>query len=153
MLKPVLKGTIIGACVYGIAGMAMLVPAALSADKPGESKDELLYTLVYLLVPMLLSLASGAVLGYLAGRLTQKRRLRLALFTILVYWLDALVVAGVLILPVENYPGGLSAKLSGTLMASISGVLLYGVVLSPLFVGGVLILEYWTRPSTEAVRE
>lgn len=149
-MTPVAKGLLIGTAIYAVIAASALVPAAMAAVKVGGAGGrDMAATFAYLVPPLALSLAVGGALGFLAGTLRERRRLRLLLVAALGYYLSALLISATLILSEPNYPGGFSAQLGGILLLSITGSLLYGIVMIPMLVGGVLILEGWTRSDAE----
>lgn len=145
-MTPVVKGFLIGTGIYAVIAASMLVPAAMATVKVGGAGGrDLTTTLAYLVPPLVLSLGVGGTLGFVAGTLQARRRLRLFLAAALGYYLSALLISAMLILSEPAYPGGLSAQLGGIFLLSITGSLLYGIVMVPMLVGGVLLLEAWTR--------
>ena len=148
-MKALIKGAILGAGFYAIGALAFLVPVLLTAGKVGTRPPGVLSMLPAVLLPLLLSVGSGAALGWAAGQIQEKRRLRLLLLTVLVFWLDALSISGLLMFSEAGYPGGFWAQLTGMLMASMAGLLLYGIVLLPILAGAALTLEWWTRVDLE----
>jgi hypothetical protein len=97
-----------------------------------------------LLVGCALILLSGYVLGFYAGKFQGRRRLKIILMTILVYWYNAYIVAAFII---TAEPGQTWFDiLFGALMLSISGAILFSWLLLPLMILVSMYLERITRP-------
>lgn len=86
---------------------------------------------------------TGSFCGLLAGLIKTWRRLKLVASGLLIYWLEAVILAALLTL--LDTKTGLLEKLTGALWLGSIGALMFSIIAVPFIVIAALALEYWTR--------
>ncbi len=144
----ILKGIIAGGICWLLLSPLVVRIFGIPAAASTEIGAMLSHAAPILLFVCLLCMLAGVTLGTLGGFIEQKRRLKMALAGLGVYWLDALLVSIWLIFfsndsPPPDYT--IWNRIWGAFMLSLVGSLLYGIVLIPIVLIASLLLEKWTR--------
>ncbi|MDH5655078.1 MAG: hypothetical protein OEZ34_04185 [Spirochaetia bacterium] len=139
-LHPILKGFIAFIPPWIILFLADLYSLQMQAESFGYPFQ---YSPMHSGIIGILCLFTGGMLGTFAGRIRTHRRLKLTAGTLIIYWVDALMVAAVIISLGEKL--SLSEKLTGTLWLGSVGALIFAIFVCPVLLVAALILEIWTR--------
>jgi len=92
-------------------------------------------------------IVAGSWLGYIAGRIRTRRRLKLVTGVLVVYWLCAVAVAGAIMSASDNM--SVWEKITGAMWLGSAGALIFGVFVIPVIIAAALLLELWTRENRE----
>lgn len=149
MLKNISRGALGGGLLaFGLFGLWYFAAAngpVLKGGEAGESNDEL--SILYVLVPGLIGLFSGAVLGFVAHRAENYRLLKLSGTAAGLYLIAAWLCSASLVFAIF-FAGSYSGD-EGPLLDSIKFAFAGAIMLSPICVPliGLLVfgLERWTR--------
>ena len=94
----------------------------------------------------LLVLPGALAIGYVAGRATRRRFVKMYAVSVGLYLLCAQAAAGLMVFAEPPGRGeGLAAQLGNTLWLGLAGAALFGVVFLPLLAAVVFVLERSTR--------
>ncbi len=124
-------------------------PPADEGQAPAQSADEL--HILFVIVPTLVGVCCGAMLGRLAGVFVIYRYLKLLASALALYFLAAFVCAGVLVASTTlseaaDGQSGALLFLSQTLQGGLFGALVLSPVCVPLLLLLVFALERLTQP-------
>lgn len=138
----VLKGIIICILPWIILSGLYIIPMKIF---PGGSVDPIPTAYAVMLAGIIgaFCLLTGAICGLIAGCIQTRRRLKLILCGIIVYWFDALIIAVLLTLATDQLE--IVEKITGALWLGSVGALIFGIFVIPVIIIAALILEYWTR--------
>ncbi len=94
-----------------------------------------------------LSVAMGTVSGTLAGRIREKRFLRLSLCAVGLELCASLVLAFLMTFAEDSFPADYSFtdQWTGALKLGLTGFLIFAPFFIPLVIGATFVLERWTR--------
>ena len=147
VLQAMGKGLILG-LIGGVGIMLLMAPSFTPKNSPELSTG--IWLSEYFGEPapwfvLILSLFTGLVMGYLAGIIEERRRLRLTLALIGVYFLDALITSLLIVFfdPSDGPPE--SVAILDVIKLALFSLIIPGIIIIPILSGFVMILEHWTR--------
>ena len=91
-----------------------------------------------------LFLISASILGFVSYFINEKRKKRLILVSLLLYYIDALIVSVLIVFLAEEYGPTISNGIADAFYLSLAGAILFLPLIFPLVFLAVMLYEKWT---------